>query len=64
MPTLGVIDEPPLLSTLVTPTSTCGVSVSVSVAVLFDEFVSFGVETVTVFDSVPVADGLTDAITV
>ncbi len=46
------------------PTSTCGVRLSLSVAVLFDEFVSFGVDTVTVFTNCAVADGLTDAITV
>ncbi len=64
VPVLGVIDEPPLLSTFVTPTSTCGVRLSLSVAVLFDEFVSFGVDTVTVFTNCAVADGLTAAITV
>src|SRR6516165_7181377 len=64
VPVLGVIDEPPLLSTLVTLTSFCGVSVSVSVALLLLGLVSLAALTVTVLDNVPVAEALTVAVTV
>src|SRR5438552_2649617 len=56
------MDEPPLLSTLVTPTSFCGVRLSLSVAVLLFGLVSttlLGAVTVAVLVMVPVAEALT-----
>src|SRR5262249_56676826 len=47
LPTAPLIAEPPLLSTLVTLTSFCGVRLSFSVALLFAVLVSLPLDTVT-----------------
>src|ERR1700682_298154 len=64
VPTLPVIDDPPTLSVLVTPTSFCGVRLSLSVALLLFGLVSLAADTVTVFTSCAVAPGSTVAVTV
>src|SRR5437763_983384 len=51
-------------SVLVTLTSFCGVSVSVSLALLLAALVSLAAQSVTVLVTEPVADGLMDATTV
>src|SRR5262249_51828317 len=64
VPILPVIDDPPLLSTLLTLTAGCGVRLSVRVALLLVDFVSLAALTVTVLESVPFAYWLTVAATV
>src|SRR5438874_876261 len=64
VPMLEVMDEPPLLSTLVTLTSYCGVRLSLSTAVLLAWSVSLAAEAFTVLTSCAVADGSTAAVTV
>src|SRR4051812_14658540 len=51
-------------SVLLTPTSFCGVSVSVSVALLLPALFSLAAVTVPVLVTVPAPDGLADATTV
>src|SRR5260370_873397 len=63
-PMMPVIDEPPTLSTLVTPVSFCGVTLAGTAVILVAGMVSFAALTVTVLDRVPVAEALTVAVTV
>ena len=67
VPVVGVVLSPPRSSLLVIDRSTCGVSVSLSVALSLPVLVSvtpLDAVTVAVFVSVPVADALTVACTV
>src|SRR5258707_865009 len=64
LPVLGVIEEPPLSSVLVTLTSFCGERMSQPLALLLVVSVSLAAVTVTVLTSWAVAFGSTVAVTV